>query len=161
MCSAAEITVDSGAFATTIPRLVAASTSTLSTPTPARPITFSLVRTVDQLRGHLRPGADHDCVVVADPLREVGVAVDVHVEALAQELDARRRDLLADEDARTAHTRAGAAYASSAAVTPTPRSISAPASASASSTPASAVVMSKTSNQPMWPIRKIRPLRSP
>ncbi|MCZ7587933.1 MAG: hypothetical protein M5U27_03545 [Gaiella sp.] len=43
VCSAAEVIVDSGAFATTIPRLVAASTSTLSTPTPARPITFNLV----------------------------------------------------------------------------------------------------------------------
>ena len=42
MCSAAETTFDSGAFATTIPRRVAASTSTLSTPTPARPITFRL-----------------------------------------------------------------------------------------------------------------------
>ena len=41
--SAAEVTVASGAFATTIPRRVAASTSTLSTPTPARPITLSLV----------------------------------------------------------------------------------------------------------------------
>ena len=40
VCSAAEVTVDSGAFATTIPRLVAAATSTLSTPTPARPITL-------------------------------------------------------------------------------------------------------------------------
>ena len=36
-------TVDSGAFATTIPRRVAASTSTLSTPTPARPITLRRV----------------------------------------------------------------------------------------------------------------------
>ena len=43
VCSAAETTVDSGAFATTIPRRVAASTSTLSTPTPARPIIFRLV----------------------------------------------------------------------------------------------------------------------
>jgi hypothetical protein len=43
VCSAAETTVASGAFATTIPRRVAASTSTLSTPTPARPITFSRV----------------------------------------------------------------------------------------------------------------------
>ena len=43
MCSAAETMFDSGAFATTIPRRVAASTSTLSTPTPARPITFSRV----------------------------------------------------------------------------------------------------------------------
>ena len=40
VCSAAEMTVDSGAFATTIPRRVAASTSTLSIPTPARPMTF-------------------------------------------------------------------------------------------------------------------------
>ena len=41
VCSAAVTTFDSGALATTIPRLVAASTSTLSTPTPARPITRS------------------------------------------------------------------------------------------------------------------------
>src|SRR5256714_15520807 len=41
VCSAAETTVDSGAFATTMPRRVAAATSTLSMPTPARPITFS------------------------------------------------------------------------------------------------------------------------
>ena len=41
VCSAAETTVDSGAFATTIPCRVAASTSTLSIPTPARAITFS------------------------------------------------------------------------------------------------------------------------
>ena len=41
MCSAAEMTVDWGAFATTIPRSEAASRSTLSTPTPARPITLS------------------------------------------------------------------------------------------------------------------------
>ena len=37
VCSAAVITFDCGAFATTIPRLVATSTSTLSIPTPARP----------------------------------------------------------------------------------------------------------------------------
>ena len=41
MCSAAETTVESGAFATTMPRRVAAFTSTLSIPTPARPITLS------------------------------------------------------------------------------------------------------------------------
>jgi hypothetical protein len=43
VCSAAETTFESGAFATTIPCRVAASTSTLSTPTPARPITFRFV----------------------------------------------------------------------------------------------------------------------
>ncbi len=42
VCSAAVMTLDCGALATMMPRLVAASTSTLSTPTPARPITFSL-----------------------------------------------------------------------------------------------------------------------
>src|SRR5215208_763419 len=41
VCSAAVITFDWGALATTTPRLVAASTSTLSTPTPARPTALS------------------------------------------------------------------------------------------------------------------------
>ena len=40
-CSAAEIMFDPGAFATMTPRRVASSTSTLSTPVPARPTTFS------------------------------------------------------------------------------------------------------------------------
>jgi hypothetical protein len=42
VCSAAATMFDCGAFATMIPRFVAASTSTLSTPIPARPITFNL-----------------------------------------------------------------------------------------------------------------------
>ena len=37
VCSAAVITLDSGALATMMPRRVASGTSTLSTPTPARP----------------------------------------------------------------------------------------------------------------------------
>ena len=51
--------------------------------------------------------------------------------------------------------------ASNARCTATPRSMSAPSSVSDSSTAASATAMSKTSNQPMWPMRKIFPLRSP
>ena len=43
VCSAAVTTLDSGALATTTPRFVAAGTSTLSTPTPARPTTRSRV----------------------------------------------------------------------------------------------------------------------
>ncbi len=43
VCSAAVTTFDWGALATTMPRWVAASTSTLSTPTPALPITRMLV----------------------------------------------------------------------------------------------------------------------
>ena len=47
VCSAAVTTFDWGALATTMPRLVAAATSTLSTPTPARPIAFrSLPRSI-------------------------------------------------------------------------------------------------------------------
>src|SRR5665647_241294 len=40
VCSAAEIMLPSGAFMTMVPFAVAASTSMLSTPTPARPMTF-------------------------------------------------------------------------------------------------------------------------
>ncbi len=43
VCSAAEIVLADGAFTTSIPRSVAVSTSMLSTPTPARPITFKRV----------------------------------------------------------------------------------------------------------------------
>ena len=43
VCSAAVTTLDCGALATTMPRLVAAATSTLSTPTPARPMAFRRV----------------------------------------------------------------------------------------------------------------------
>jgi hypothetical protein len=41
VCSAAEMIVESGALQTTMPRRVAASMSTLSIPTPARPTTFN------------------------------------------------------------------------------------------------------------------------
>ena len=41
VCSAAATMFDCGALATMIPRFVAAATSTLSTPIPARPITFN------------------------------------------------------------------------------------------------------------------------
>ncbi len=42
VCSAAATMFDCGALATMIPRFVAAATSTLSTPIPARPITRRL-----------------------------------------------------------------------------------------------------------------------
>src|SRR5581483_4331883 len=97
---------------------------------------------LDQVGRQLRRRADDDRVVRADDRREVGLEVDVDVEALAEELDAGLGDPLADEDL---HTGAPSAYASSARVTATPRSISAPASVSASSTAPSAVAMSNTS----------------
>jgi hypothetical protein len=43
VCSAAAIVFPPGVFMQTMPRRVAASTSTLSSPTPARPITSSAV----------------------------------------------------------------------------------------------------------------------
>ena len=101
MCSAAETTVESGAFATTMPRRVAAPTSTLSIPTPARPITFSRSAPLDHVRGQLRRRADDDRVVAADDLLERRVGVLVHLEARAQQLDARRSDRLANQDFQT------------------------------------------------------------
>ena len=116
---------------------------------------------LDQVGGQLGRRADDDRVVAADDLLERALGVDVHVEARAEKLDARLRDLLADEDA-WAHVRDGSPLnASSAAVTATPRSTSAPRSARTSSTAPICVVMSKTSNQPMWPRRKIFPFSSP
>ena len=53
---------------------------------------------LDQLGGELRRRANDDRVVAADDLLERAVGVDVDVEARAQELDAGRGDLLADED---------------------------------------------------------------
>src|SRR5439155_16841410 len=100
---------------------------------------------LDQVRGQLRRRPDDDRVVIADRLREVGLGVDVDVEALPEELDARLRDRFADENSRQVHTRAPSAYASRARVTATPRSMSAPASARPNSTAARAVVMSNRS----------------
>ena len=60
--------------------------------------------TLDQLGGQLRRGADHDRVVVADPLGEVAVRLDVDVEAVFEQLHARVGDGLADEDAQPAQT---------------------------------------------------------
>ena len=93
--------LDCGALATTMPRLVAASTSTLSTPMPARPTTLRLVGARDQLGGDLRRRADQQAVVVADALGELlgGPArLDVDVEVLAQRVDAGVGELLGDED---------------------------------------------------------------
>ena len=42
-CSAADVTLPIGVFMTMMPRRVAASTSMLSTPMPARPISFNSV----------------------------------------------------------------------------------------------------------------------
>src|SRR5206468_12079861 len=75
--------------------------------------------------------------------------------------DAQKRRNALDGFRERVQTATRCSYASKARVTATPRSMSAPSSVSDSSTAASAAAMSKTSNQPMWPMRKILPFRPP
>ena len=101
VCSAAAIEFDSGAFATITPRLVAASMSTLSTPVPARPITFS--RSARSIRAGVILVAERIRIASKSPIRSrehLGVPVepDLDVELGPQQVDAGVGDLLLDED---------------------------------------------------------------
>ena len=102
---------------------------------------------LDQLGGELRRGADDDRVVVADHVLERRALVDVDVELRLQQSEPRVRDRLANQNLHASTV--GRSNASNAAGTATPRSMSAPSSVSDSSTAASALAMSKMSNQPM------------
>ena len=158
MCSAAETTVDSGALATTMPRRVAASTSTLSIPTPARPITFSRRRPLDQLRGQLRRRADDDAVVAVDDLGEIATRRRRRRRSARGGARLRRpRSPRGRGRAAGGHTRASARTPRAPPSRRRRARSSAPSSTNTSSTAASTVVMSKMSNQPMWPSRKILP----
>ena len=99
-------------------------------------------RQLDQIRGQLRRGANHDRVVAADDLGDRRLSVLVHLELGAEQLDARLRDRLPHEHP---HGQAAVSYAASAAAPAAPRSTVAPISTSCSSIAASTVVMSKTS----------------
>src|SRR5581483_11091847 len=157
VCSAAETTFDSGAFATTMPRR---GVDVHVVDTDPRATDHAQVRAaLDQVCSELRRRADDDCVVAADDLLERRVDVDVDVELRAQQLDACLRDLFADQYPHDQAAATGLSNASNAAGTATPRSMSAPSSVRDSSTAASALAMSNTSNQPMWPMRKIFPFR--
>ena len=86
-CSAVVIELPNGVFITITPRAVAAGMSTLSTPMPARPITFRLRGAFKDLGRDLGGGADGEAVVVADDLGEpVLVLAEVGLE-----IDRRRR----------------------------------------------------------------------
>ena len=54
-----------------MPRAVAAGMSTLSTPMPARPMTFSFVGLLEHLGRHLGRRADREAVIVADDAGEL------------------------------------------------------------------------------------------
>ena len=102
VCSAAEMMLDCGALQTITPCRVAASTSTLSSPTPARAITLRLRRRRDHV-GVDRGGRPHDDAVVVDDrleqlvLGQPGPHVDVVV--LGQGGDTGLGQLVGDEDA--------------------------------------------------------------
>ena len=105
VCSAAVTTFDCGAFATMIPRLVAASTSTLSTPTPARPIARRFVAC--SISSAVSFVAERIRMPSYSPIRSrscssVQSRPSVDVEVLAQQLDAGVADLLLHEDLRPA-----------------------------------------------------------
>ena len=80
-CSAVVIELPNGVFITMMPFAVAAGMSTLSTPMPARPITFRLFALLEDLRRHLGGRADREAVVLADDLGElVLVLAEVRLE---------------------------------------------------------------------------------
>ena len=70
VCSAAETLLPPGVFMTTTPRRVAAGTSMLSTPTPARAIARSLPGILQTFGGDLRLRADDAGVELAKRGRE-------------------------------------------------------------------------------------------
>ena len=108
VCSAAVITLDCGALATTMPRRVAASTSTLSTPTPARPTAFrfsalSSSSAVSLVAERMRMPSNSPIRRSSSPGLPVGA--QLHVESrVAQQLHAGLADLLGHEHARHAAT---------------------------------------------------------
>ena len=103
-CSAVVIELPNGVFITMMPRAVAAGMSTLSTPMPARPITFRLFGLLEDLRRHLGGGADREPVVVADDfgelvlvLAEVGLEIDLDA-AVLENLHGGGRQRVGDEN---------------------------------------------------------------
>ena len=142
VCSTAETTLPVGEFSTSTPRAEAAGTSTLSTPTPARPTTDEARSRREERRVDARGAADEKRVGFGERGEELVApgAREVHdlVPRAAEEVEARRRDLLGDDDA--AHAAASPALSSSAARR---------ASSEARST------------SPMWPMRNVEAFHFP
>ena len=70
-CSAVVMELPNGVFITTMPRCVAAGTSMLSTPMPARPMTLSVRRGLDHRLGHLGGGAHRETVEIGDRILQL------------------------------------------------------------------------------------------
>ena len=102
-CSAVVIELPNGVFITTMPAAVAAGMSTLSTPMPARPITFSFLAAAMHVLVGLGGRADGEAVVVADDLEQLVLGeagLDVGVDAARlEDVDGGGGELVGDEDA--------------------------------------------------------------
>ncbi len=102
VCSAAEMMFDCGAFTTITPRRVAASTSTLSRPMPARPTTTRSAPASSTSAVTVRGRPDDEGVGALDHLEEVlggQVEAEVHLVAGGAETgQAALGDLFGDED---------------------------------------------------------------
>ena len=109
VCSTAETTLPVGEFRTRTPRAEAAGTSTLSTPTPARPTTVSFgaaAKSAASTFVALRTSsASASSSAARSSSRETPGEVDDLVAGLAQQVEAGRRDLLGDDDAAHAAPR--------------------------------------------------------
>ena len=104
--SAAVTMLDVGALTTMTPPWVAAVTSTLSRPTPARATTFRLLGGGDRLGVDLGGAADEDRVDVGDggqQLGAVGAVAGADLEVGAERLDGGGGELFGDEYDRLGH----------------------------------------------------------
>ena len=99
-CSAAETMLEVGALTTMTPRAVAADTSTLSSPTPARATTRSAGAAAERLRVDLGGAAHDDRVRVGErgeQRRPVGAVDMPDIEVVGQHVDRGGSELLGDE----------------------------------------------------------------
>ena len=108
-CSAVVMELPKGVFMTMTPFAVAAGISTLSTPMPARPITFRFVRLFEDLGRHLGGGADGKAVIIADDggelvlvLAEVGLEIDLDA-AILEDLHGGGGQSIGNENAGSGH----------------------------------------------------------
>ncbi len=104
VCSAAERMLDWGALTTMTPRRVAAATSTLSSPMPARPTTTRSESGFQHVGGHLGGGADDERRRPGDGGQQLRPGqADRHVDLVAgspQQGQSRLGDLLGYQDPR-------------------------------------------------------------
>ena len=103
-CSAVVIELPNGVFITMMPRAVAAGMSTLSTPMPARPITFRFLAFSRIFGADLGGRADGEAVETADQfgelvlvLAEIGLEIDLDA-AILEDLDGGGRQGIGDEN---------------------------------------------------------------